>query len=63
MPGLQPFLVHLSSPQIDYRLTANLDTQRRAALLWIIEYPGKGIAQCLKTHIKKTLYLHHCHSC
>jgi len=58
MPRLFAVLVCRTRPQVEYGFATDLDAQRRAALLRIIEKIGKCLAHCFELEVVKTLNLH-----
>ena len=58
MPRLFAVLVCRTRPQVEYSFATDLDAQRRAALLRIIEKIGKRLAYCFEVKVVKTLNLH-----
>lgn len=58
VPGFSTVPVSRTGPQIDHRPTADLDAQRRAALLGIIEQCCEGFAYRLELKFIMALNLH-----
>ncbi|RML47873.1 hypothetical protein ALQ97_200053 [Pseudomonas savastanoi pv. glycinea] len=58
VPGLVPVLISRTGPQIDHRPAADLDAQRRAALLGIIEQCCERFAYRLELKLIMALNLH-----
>ncbi|MNO74411.1 hypothetical protein D3C76_654090 [compost metagenome] len=58
VPGLLAVLVGTAGPQVDHGFATDLDAQRGATLLGIIEQRGKGFAHCFELQLIVTLDLH-----
>ncbi len=58
MPGFGPVLVGGARPQVDDGFAADLDAQRGATFLRIVEQRRERFAHCLELKLVMTLNLH-----
>ena len=58
VPGLLAVFVGHSSPQVHHCFTADLHTERHAALLRVLEQRRKSVSQRLELKVEIALYLH-----
>ncbi|SVJ73117.1 Uncharacterised protein [Klebsiella pneumoniae] len=58
LPGLLAVLVRDAAPEVDHRLATDLQAQRRAALLRIVEKPGEGLGKRGETAVTVALRRH-----